>query len=365
MKYLLATAVMVSAALLNPLQAASLPYHESLAWFCQQCTDINSARQIAARYLAPLQCRDGVKDDTDRPRQVCDAPSRRMVLIDPNNRQVFAFVGRYEFSAAHGYDLKPVVYDQLLSRQDAEGFQVLANFYHDVGKTFQQLSLQSVTRGVSVNLVGSSTVAAAQTGQCPTETALNYYLDQEKMNLLNYSVSVSATQSGHPLNQYLHVQPRLSSVSAGVTVGSLSYNAQIEMSKKSVRYVHNFAESEIPNSVMNDYLVFEVTMNGYNLNNFPILHLDLKVEESKIADDVGVAGIEKQTDNPCVAETLNRLVAAKKIEMRSGGKGIERIDGGARFEGSPRETCTIEIYQWGKLQGRFIVPKTKTSCSEQ
>lgn len=375
MKYLLATAVLASAVLASavlasavlahPLQAANLPYHESQAWFCQQCTDINSARQIAARYLAPLQCRDGGTDDTGRPRQVCDAPSRRIVLIDPNNKQVFAFVGRYEFSAAQGYDLKPVVYDQLLSAQDAEGFQVLANFYHDVRKTFEQLSLQSAQHGVSVNLVGASAVAAAQTGQCPTETALNYYLDSEKMNSLKTSVAVAATRDGHQLYQYVHNQPRLSSASAGVTVGPLAYSAQIEMSKSAVRYVHEFKQSEIPNSVINDRLVFDVSMSGFDSKNWPILGLTLRLTDSKIANSYGADGLNTKTDNPCVAETLNRLAANGSIQMRSGGKGIERIDGGARFEGSPRETCTIEVYQWGKLQGRFIVPKTKTSCSEQ
>lgn len=371
MKYLLATAVLAAAVLPHPLQAANLPYHESQAWFCEQCTDINSARQVAVRYLAPLQCRDGGKDETapdnnGRPRQLCDAPSRRIVLIDPNNKQVFAFVGRYEFSAAQGYDLKPVVHDQLLSVQDAEGFQVLANFYHAVRKTFEQLSLQSVQSGVSTNLIGAAALPAAASGQCPTETALSYYLDPKKMDLLKTSVTVASTRASHPLHQYIYNHPRLSSADAGVTVGPLAYSAKIETTRPPVRYTHEFAQSEIPNSVINDRLVFDVSMSGFDSKNWPILGFQLRLTDSKTAHSYGGDGLNTQTDNPCVAQLLNRLAANGTIEMRSGGKGISQIDAGARYvHRSPRESCTIDVYQWGKLQGSFIVPKTKISCGQR
>jgi|GEM_PF-4529060 len=374
MKYLLATAVLVAAVLAQPLQAANLPFHESQAWFCEQCTDIQSARQVAARYLAPLQCRDGGKDATaphndGRPRQLCDAPSRRIVLIDPNNKQVFAFVGHSEFSTAYGFDFKPVLHDQQLPAQDAAGFQQLANFYHDARKTFEQLSLQSATRSIPTDL--AAVAGLPDNGQCPTETALSYYLDPNQRVWLTTSVAVAANGAGHPLYQYadsLDVgrQPRWSVAKTGFTAGALSDTAQIEMSRPPGRYVHEFTQSEIPHSVMNDYLVFDVSMPGFDSQHWPIFRLSLRLAFSRIANSYGSGGLNIQTDNPCVAKLLNRLAAQGTIELRSGGIGVSRLDDGARFvAGIPRETCLVEVYQVDKLLAQFAVPKTKISCGQQ
>lgn len=376
MKCLLATAVLVSAALSHPLQAANLPYHESQAWFCEQCTDMNSARQVAARYLAPLQCRGGGKDaakagNNGRPRQLCDAPSRRIVLIDPNNRQVFAFVGHHEFSTAYGYHFKPVLHAQQLSAQDAEGYQQLANFYHDVRKTFQQLSLQSVQSGVSSNLIGAAALPAAASGQCPTETALSYYLDPNKLIWLTTSVAVAANGAGHPLYQHVasergDIQPARLSAAAGFIAKAWSDTAQTDITRAPVRYVHEFTQSEIPHPVMNDYLVFDASLAGFVSQHWPILRLNLRLAQSKIANSYAGEGLNMQTDNPCVAKLLNRLAANGTIEMRAGDKVISRIDGDARFvEGAPRENCQLKVYRLDKLQAQFALPKTKINCGQQ
>lgn len=364
MQVLIVTGLLLSGLAADKVQASTLPFHESKAWFCQQCTDVVSARTVAARYLAPLQCTENGVDANGRLQQSCGAPSRRIVLIQPDTKQVFAFVGRYEFVAPQGYDMQPVVYDTALSAGDAAGFQMLADYYHDVRQTFRQLSLQSVQHGVSLSLIGEAAMLMADAGQCPTETALNYYLDPAKMDLLKTSVTVAATRDGHPLNQYIYHNPRLSAASAGVTVGQSSFSADFEFSQNNVRYIHEFTQSEIPNSVVNDRLVFDVTMSGFDTKNWPILGLALRLPASKIANAYGGEGLNTKTDNPCVAELLNRLAASGAIQLRSDGKGITGIGDVAKpVNGGGRETCLIEVWQWGRLQAQFVVPKTRQSCS--
>lgn len=350
------------------VDASTIPFHESDAWFCQDCSDVNTARQHASRYLAPLKCTTNGTDDSGRPTQSCGAPSRRIVLIQPDTRQIYSFVGRYEFTNNGRGRMQPIVYDTSLNAADTEGYQILAEYFYDVKQTFKLLSDSSSSQGVQPNLVGVAAAPAPQssTAECPSETALHYYLDSKKMDQLKMSVSMASLVQGHPLHRHIQYAPRLSATSAGVTVGPFTYSANLEKSQAPVRYVHEFAQSEVPNAVMNDRLVFDVTMSGFDSRNWPVLGFTLRLSDSKIANSFGGEGLNTQTDNACVIKLLNKLAAEGTIQLRSGGRDISDIGHsttpiiGGGLGG--RGTCMIEIYQWGKLQARFIVPKTRSKC---
>lgn len=345
--------------------AATVPYHESRAYICRACTDPGLARQIAARHAASVQCVENGMNENGRPNQSCGGPSRRVLLLNPVSNQVFAYVVRYEFTAQGQMDTTPIVHYTTLSAQEAEGYQALVEFYSDYIKSIGDLSAQSAGNSAAIAAASVLRTASAADG-CPTETALNYYFDSGRMDQLRQSVEFNAASRQHPLHKHIDKSAVASEYNVGVTLGAASYSAQYAQGETPVRYIHEFSQSEVPNTVRNDRLVFDVSFSGFDSKNFPVLGLTLRLKESKIADVNGADVLNMKTDNPCIIAALNKLAASGDINLRSGGKSIDTAGtpsgSGKSAPGSTFGWCTISIYQWGQLQGTFIVPKERNDC---
>lgn len=361
-KFTLIAGVALSTINIQDVRASSIAYATTEAWFCESCTDVSAAKAIASNYIAPLKCFADGFDDSGRPKQICGAPSKRIVLIQPDSKQIFSFVVRYEFVSSSGAKLKKVIYDNSLSSDDFYGFQQVAEFYYDVRKTFASLSKNSVNNVVAVNSIQYENGIMNSAEDCPAETALNYYLDPDKMNKLKKSIALSASQSAHPLNKHLSNSPRLTQEGVGVSVNSVNYSAQFEKRPSRLVYSHEFKQSEQPNSVMNDRLVFDVTVAGFDSKNWPILGLTLNLPESKIADTVGSEILSGTSGNACVVKAISDMAGKQRVELRGNGKYVGNIGPGSKNPGDINTFCTIDVYQSGKHLYRFIVPKTVGTC---
>ena len=360
--YTLIAAVALSTIYIQDVRASSSAYESTEAWFCQTCTDVNAAKTIALNYIAPLKCvADGI-DDSGRPKQICGAPSKIIVLIQPDSKQVFSFVVGYKFSSASGNKLIKYISDYSLSSNDYYGFQQVAEFNYDIRKTFFDLSRSSANTVIATNSLQLENEIMNANVECPTETALMHYLDPDKMNKLKKSVALNASQSAHPLNKYLSNNPIMTQEGVGLTVFSVNYSAQFEKRPSRLVYSHEFKQSEQPNSVMNDRLVFDVTMAGFDSKNWPILGLTLNLPESKIADTVGSEILSGTSGNACVVKAIRDMAGKQRVQLLGNGKAIENIGPGSKSAGDVHTFCTIDVYQSGKHLYRFIVPKTVGAC---
>ena len=350
MKFLAFSAALAGFMVAMPLQATS-------ALFCEGCTSAATAREEARRHAPPLHCYSPNPDEFMTPEnQVCTSAAKKLVLANPNSRQLYTFLVGHETSFPWSVTVTPAQ----LSTEQRDNYLKTIDFYNDfkqaVEAAQQQLNQNSFRHP-------STMVVPMSAEQCPVNTALNTLASPEKMSATQDWITYAIMQNFQGnVHTYFETGARLNSV--GITIagtgGTIAWNERT----RRPYFIQQYTESEVPfDGVFRDVLVFEMELTGFS-GNVPTIRF-------KVDDSSRVAGHNLPSfrgdyggltiTNPCVQERLAQLRHVPGGEFRrpdgspSGfglGGGAPVPDGG----GGSLETCTIYFYQSGRLLYVFAVP---------
>lgn len=352
MKFLAFSAALAGFTVAMPLQATS-------ALFCEGCTSAATAREEAMRHAPLLHCYSPNPDEFMTPEnQVCTSAAKKLVLANPNSRQLYTFLVGHETSFPWSVTVTPAQ----LSTEQRDNYLKTIDFYNDfkqaVEAAQQQLNQNSFRRP-------STLVVPMSAEQCPENTALNTLISPEKMQALEDWITYAIMQNlqGN-VQTYFETGARLNSV--GITIAGTG--ATIAWNERTRRpyFIQQYQESEVPfDGVFRDTLVLEMELTGFS-GNVPSIRFTVdgssRVAGYSLARWQGQAGSPGgvTVTNSCVQERLAQLRHVPGGEFRRPDGSPSGFGGGGTplpsDGGSGIETCTIYFYQSGRLLYVFAVP---------
>lgn len=194
---------------------------------------------------------------------------------------------------------------------------------------------------------------------CPADTALRYYLKDEKITALQNTWYQQASREPHTaLYRWVYgptwsekLENALwSGAEALVNTASVGAVQQLTM---------EFPLSEQDNLAFEDVLVFNLQFAGFTADHKPDLRIELDRDLSRIAGvgDLDLALNHRLANNICVVHSLNELAKAKEVELKIKGKTVSDLKMSAEAVAS--QLCLVEIYQREQVKGSLTLPVTQ------
>lgn len=194
---------------------------------------------------------------------------------------------------------------------------------------------------------------------CPEDTALRYYLKDDKITALQNTWYQQASREpqtdlyrwvyGPTWSEKLEkaVWPGDEALVKAATLGSLQ---QLTM---------EFPQSEQDNLAFEDVLVFNLQFAGFTADHKPDLRIELDRDRSRVAGvgDLDLALNHRLANNICVVHSLNELAKDKEVELKIKGKTVPTLKMSAETVAS--QLCLVEIHQQQQVKGSLTLPVTQ------
>lgn len=205
--------------------------------------------------------------------------------------------------------------------------------------------------------LGKKPVSSA--ASCPQDTALRYYLKDEKMTALQNTWYQQASREPHStLYRWVYgptwseklekaVWPASEALVQPAALGAVQ---QLTM---------EFPQSEQDNLAFEDVLVFNLKFVGFTADHKPDLRIELDRDLSRVAGvgDLDLALNHRLANNICVVHSLNELAKDKDVELKIKGKTVPSLNMSAETVAS--QLCLVEIHQQQQVKGSLTLPVTQ------
>lgn len=194
---------------------------------------------------------------------------------------------------------------------------------------------------------------------CPKDTALRYYLKDEKMTALQNTWYQQASEEPHTALYRWVYGPAWSEKlenaiwpgdEALVKAAALGAVQQLTM---------EFPQSEQDNLAFDDVLVFTLQFAGFTADHKPDLRIELNRDLSRVAGvgDLDLALNHRLANNICVVHSLNELAKDKEVELKIKGKTVSDLK--MSSEAVASQLCLVEIHQQQEVKGSLTLPVTQ------
>ncbi len=194
---------------------------------------------------------------------------------------------------------------------------------------------------------------------CPEDTALRYYLKDEKITALQNTWYQQASREPHTaLYRWIFGstwQEKLAKALFPATETLITPAAVGAVQQLSM----DFPQSEQDNLAFEDVLVFNLKFAGFTASHQPDLRIDLDRELSRIAGvgDLDLALNHRLANNICVVHSLNQLAKEKAVELKIKGKIVPQLNISSETVAS--QLCLVEIYQQEVVKASLTLPVTQ------
>lgn len=288
---------------------------------CASCTTQSAAKSLAIQYPPELNCRSdfGGQPYLDNNIQ-CSSIEKKVIIVNANNGQVFAFNVQHD-----DYDPWTVrARSTTTTADDRYAYSEIAKFYRGLIGSIDEAQRKNHSTYTSQNLVTSpskleqlTNMETTSSDTCPTvDTALDTLFDPDKFEHLKKTITASIALHQVGGNNKTNLNPNLNSDTIGATYKGFNYSSTIGKQTRKPIYVETYQISENPGMIQ-DVLVFDVEIRGYNAGNFPIIRLELDESTSRVGG-YSLPGIQGKhgrlnITNKCLKDKLKKLLDEGKV----------------------------------------------------
>ena len=289
------------------------------AYFCPNCINESSARQVALTHAPPALCDYG--NPPPFPPVSCQPVYRRIILGNHLTRQRFAFiVGTID-------SFRQTAEPDSLSPAEQRVIDQIFDLRHD----WESMSLEWVVENGTVQAGAAGRIPLkSQTtggGSCPSNTALDHVLNPSFMQLLKDAIVLRTMNrlAEHASDGNPQVRR---ATGVGVSLGGVGFSFQWENpNQNNFTASFGFPVSEVDTPIR-DVLVFRVELLGMNLGT-PILEVDFAPGASRAAgafvDDLLNGNVT--VSSPCIFDKLEDLqISNPDLDFRFGGPIGDLVD---------------------------------------
>lgn len=318
------------------LSAQANMSHAETAEICSDCATETKAQQFATSMANPLQCSPVLGEDVS-----CSSQPKTVLFVDKTSGQAF------KYQVSHQATPPWNVQAQRLSMppDQEESFRILTRFYRDMNEAISDASMNveqllSGNRKAAVVSAASSKhngVVSLQTSStCPSDTALAALLDPNKLRDIQTQATIQIGTNLLSQNNEINLNPRKINNTYSLTFKGFSSSLSATGTNRSPPFAATFSNSERITS-LSDYLVWDVSIVGYDFQNMPIVNYTLN-DASRVAG-YSLGALKGQSgplliDNACIEERLDQAVAQGVVTSSStpvggsgGGSGAPKVTG--------------------------------------
>lgn len=299
------------------------------AQMCTTCSTESSARSFAKTQANPLECSPTFDMNVQ-----CSSRSKEVLLVDVATGNSYRFNVFHEQQAPWNLRAERLG----LSANAKEAYRILMQFHKDLNASIIEASDAYQAAGsLSVNSFSKSDfynkTSSANSGNCPTNTALSTLLDPNKLSDLR---TIATTEIGTGLlakNNDLNLKPTKTNRSYGLAYRGAQYSTTSEGAARTSSYTETFSQSEHTTS-LSDALVFDAEIVAYKSDGMPAVTLTINEEASRVAGFV-LAELKGGNgslliENECLEERFEEAAAMGIISMKT-----TDIGGGGTGTGTP------------------------------
>jgi len=334
------------------------------AQMCTTCSTESSARSFAKAQANPLDCSPTFDENIQ-----CSSRSKEVLLVDETTGNSYRFNVFHEQQAP--WNLRA---ERLGLNADAEeAYRILMQFHKDLNAAIIEasgtygavgsLSQHPITKQDQLN-----NTVSANSGNCPTNTALTTILDPNKLSELR-TVALSKIGTGLvSRNNRLNLKPTKVNRSYGLAYKGAQYTMTSDGGPIMQSYAETFPQSERTTS-LSDVLVFEANISAYTSDGMPAASLVINEGASRVAgfslSELKGGNGPLLVDNECLKERFEEaaalgIVSMKTTDIGSGGTGTGQPSGGDNglpsHPGGIATSCQlVEFFQNGHLQYTFRI----------
>lgn len=322
---------------------------QSKGYFCSNCVDVESARQQAMQYAAPLQCNSWEALNDPNVQLTCSSPDRKVILGNHITGQVYAFVVSRGSSMPWETTADPI---NLEANQQVVYETILA----------LRVDWEAAVAG-GMTMVPEASVDS-EGSSCPKNTAFDFATKPGGQAFIKDQITHDVSNN---IDDYRNQRPWYrNGFGVGVTIfgtgGSLQFPEGGEPGASN--YLVNFSRSESPGTI-NDVLVYELQLIGVNsVDGKAVLIIDFISEASRVGGsrfDELMTGNIKIT-NQCLLDKMEALDDSGVGQFQVGGAVLDPNSSfGAAPGGSTNGRCEkiVEFWQDGR---RIYVFRTLVMC---
>ena len=281
--------------------------HAATAEICSDCSTEAKAQQFAKSMANPLQCSPVFGQDMS-----CTSQTKTVLFVDKASGQVYQYQVYHQPAAPWSTQVKRIN----LHPDQEEGFRILTQFYRDVNSSIVASSktvaaLLGTHRQNNQTVQNQATVSPQTTDTCPADTALAALLDPNQLEDIQTNATVQIGTNLLNKNNQINLNPVKINDSYSLTFKGFSSNISATGGNRTPSFAVTFTSTERITSI-SDYLVYGVSIVGYDLQNMPIINYTLS-DASRIAG-YSLGALKGQNgplliDNSCIQDRLDQAVA--------------------------------------------------------
>jgi hypothetical protein len=301
---------------------------------CQQCTNLSSAKAIAAQQAPALNCTTNGRVFFG-PGMQCTSTAKDLILVNPITDQVFALKVYHRNTPPW-----PVVVDTMNLSADKkyalqEASKRLREFRQDVAQatiTYQVNGTQTALSAIDANN-NNKVSTNNSTSSCPVGTALEMLsrpgFEEAARVRAQAAVEFGLDRlKGYDSNFLVRT---LSNGNFGFTYKGFQFNLGFDQNHNPITLVEEYPISEVSNLIYGDALVFDIAVIVRpSDNNAPRVRISLN-DVSQIAGmQISLANGNHTITNECVKSRLerwarNNVKVTNTTSPAGGGGGLPEV----------------------------------------